>query len=117
MPLAREFIAARLNNNESVIFLALENDSALGFTQLYPSFCSVEACKIMILYDLYVAESARKSGVATGLMNAARVYAEGAGARRMDLSTQNTNLPGQHLYEKQGYKRVLEDFYTYSLYL
>ncbi|MCL1037282.1 GNAT family N-acetyltransferase [Shewanella submarina] len=117
LELAREFIAARLNNNESVIFLAVENDRALGFTQLYPSFCSVEACKIVILYDLYVAEDARKSGVATGLMNAARAYAEGTGARRMDLSTQNTNLPGQHLYEKQGYQRSGEDFYIYSLYL
>jgi len=25
------------------------------------------------------------------------------------------NKPGQHLYEKLGYKKVFEDFYTYSL--
>ncbi|MCF1428238.1 MAG: GNAT family N-acetyltransferase [Shewanella sp.] len=115
--LAREFIAARLNHNESVIFLALGNGKVLGFTQLYPSFCSVEVCRIMILYDLFVAEDARKLGVATELMNAARAYAESAGAKRIDLSTQNTNIPGQHLYEKQGYQRTGEDFYIYSLYL
>lgn len=115
--LATEFIAARLNHNESVIFLAMENGKAQGFTQLYPSFCSVEACKIMILYDLYVAEDARKSGVATDLMNAARACAEKAGAKRMDLLTQDTNVPGQHLYEKCGYQRVNQDFYAYSLYI
>ncbi|MCF1439800.1 MAG: GNAT family N-acetyltransferase, partial [Shewanella sp.] len=82
-----------------------------------PSFCSVEVCRIMILYDLFVAEDARKLGVATELMNAARAYAESAGAKRIDLSTQNTNIPGQHLYEKQGYQRTGEDFYIYSLYL
>ncbi len=53
--LATEFIGERMRRNESVIFLA-ENDQreALGFCQLYPTFCSVEAKPILALYDLYV---------------------------------------------------------------
>ena len=49
LDLAKEFIADRINNNESVIFAAMEGISAKGFVQLYPSFCSVEAIKIYIL--------------------------------------------------------------------
>ncbi|MGI2258100.1 GNAT family N-acetyltransferase [Shewanella sp. GXUN23E] len=117
LQLARDFISARLNHDESVIFLAMQQGQTIGFTQLYPSFCSVEACRIMILYDLYVAAGARQSGVASALMQTARAFAQASGASRMDLSTQNTNIAGQHLYEKQGYRRVNEDFYSYSLYL
>ena len=38
---SRQFILARLTNNESVVFLAMEGEQALGFTQLYPLFASV----------------------------------------------------------------------------
>ena len=36
-------------------------------------------------------------------------------AARIDLLTQDTNETGQHLYEKLGYERTLQDFYAYSL--
>jgi len=49
------------------------------------------------------------------LMNRASKYAREHGASRIDLMTAISNKPGQHLYEKLGYKRVLEDFYAYSL--
>lgn len=36
---AQEFISARLNNNESIIFIAEDAmQNALGFCQIYPSF-------------------------------------------------------------------------------
>jgi ribosomal protein S18 acetylase RimI-like enzyme len=114
LDLAKEFIADRINNNESVIFAAMEGISAKGFVQLYPSFCSVEAIKIYILHDLYVDECGRKSGIGEALMNKATEFAKESGASRIDLLTAFENKAGQHLYEKLGYKKVLEDFYTYS---
>ena len=37
--LAKEFIKARITNNESVIFVAYaDNNEPVGFTQLYPVF-------------------------------------------------------------------------------
>jgi len=116
LELAKRFISDRINNNESIIFLALDEDSpAKGFVQLYPSFCSVDAVKILILYDLYVDSSYRKCGVGKALMNKATEFARESGASRIDLLTAITNKPGQALYEKLGYKKVLEDFYAYSL--
>lgn len=36
-----QFIADRFRNQDSTIFLAIDEDSGVGFTQLYPSFSSV----------------------------------------------------------------------------
>ena len=42
VPAARAFIEARLRSDDSVIFLAVdEQERALGFVQLYPSFSSI----------------------------------------------------------------------------
>jgi len=115
LDLATNFIGERINNDESVIFLAQEQGKGLGFVQLYPSFCSVDAVKIFILYDLYVDAAGRKSGIGQGLMEQASLFAKEAGAARLDLLTAHSNLAGQALYEKLGYKKVNEDFYAYSL--
>lgn len=113
--LATRFIADRIAREESDIFVAIDGDTASGFVQLYPSFCSVDCVKIYILYDLYVDASARKSGLGEKLMNAASEWAIENGAARLDLLTEDNNLAGQHLYEKLGYKRTNEEFFAYSL--
>ena len=113
--LATQFITERVINDESVIFLARENNTAIGFVQLYPSYCSVDAVKIFILYDLYVDKNYRNSGVGKQLMNKASEFAKGAGASRLDLLTAFSNKAGQHLYEKLGYKIANDDFHAYSL--
>ncbi len=113
---AKKFISDRMSNDESTIFVALDdNESAVGFVQLYPSFCSVDAIKIQILYDLYVDQSQRKNGVGEALMNRASQFAKESGASRVDLLTATTNKAGQALYEKLGYKDSLKDFIGYSL--
>ena len=112
--LATRFIGDRIAKKESVIFIA-EDDSgqALGFCQLYPTFCSVAAARIYVLYDLFVAPSARQLGVGRVLMLAAEEHARQSGAARMDLSTARTNLPAQALYESLGWVRD-EVFYVYN---
>ncbi len=118
LSLAEQFIGDRIKNAESKIFVAQNTDDRLcGFVQLYPSFCSVEAIKIQILYDLFVEPESRKQGVAEALMRRASDYAKETGAERVDLLTAKSNKAGQHLYEKLGYKIVNEDFHAYSLYI
>ena len=114
--LAKDFISQRINNHESTVFIAEDRDAGcIGFVQLYPSFCSVEAVNILILYDLFVDADYRKSGVGEALMRQASDYARQTGAARLDLLTAKTNLAGQRLYEKLGYHRTNQDFYAYSL--
>jgi|TARA_B110000902_G_scaffold266589_1_gene354948 ribosomal protein S18 acetylase RimI-like enzyme len=112
--LAKQYITDRFNNNDSTIFVADDNDQLQGFVQLYPTFCSVQAQPIFVLYDLYVAADNRNLGIGALLMNQASAHAREQGAARLDLSTATTNKAGQHLYEKLGYERDSE-FYVYSL--
>jgi ribosomal protein S18 acetylase RimI-like enzyme len=111
----REFMAERLEKDQSVIFAARSEEGALlGFTQLYRSFCSVEMKPLVYLYDLFVDPDARRKGVARALMAAAREYAMTLGADRVTLETALDNIKAQALYEDLGYSRD-EEFFVYNL--
>jgi ribosomal protein S18 acetylase RimI-like enzyme len=112
--LAYDFIHDRFRLGESVILLAESAEvGLLGFCQLYPTFCSVEAAPIYSLYDLFVIPEARKSGAGRQLLLAAEARAAADGKVRMDLTTAKTNLSAQSLYEALGWVRD-EVFYAYN---
>jgi ribosomal protein S18 acetylase RimI-like enzyme len=111
---ARAFLAERLARGDSRILLASDAGEALGFTQLYASWSSVSMRTIWILNDLFVAPGGRRRGVGRLLLRAARVFAAGTGAVRLELSTQKTNLAAQALYESEGWQRE-EKFFRYQL--
>ncbi|MFC3114052.1 GNAT family N-acetyltransferase [Cellvibrio fontiphilus] len=111
--LAQGFIEARIRNNESVILLAEFKGEAVGFCQLYPSFCSVIAAPIYVLYDLFVHPEQRGIGAGKALLLAAEAQAKRAGMKRMDLTTAKTNLTAQSLYESLGWVRD-DVFFTYN---
>lgn len=114
LPLATGFIRDRMQNGESVILLASNADQqVIGFCQLYPTFCSVEAKPIYSLYDLYVLPEARRSGAGKVLLLAAERLAADQGKARMDLTTAKTNVPAQAAYEQLGWVRD-EIFFAYS---
>lgn len=112
--LARRFIHDRLLKNESVVLLASNEDrQVVGFCQLYPTFCSVEAKPIYSLYDLFVRPDSRRSGAGRHLLQAAEKLAIERGKARMDLTTARTNTPAQAAYESLGWVRD-DVFYAYS---
>jgi ribosomal protein S18 acetylase RimI-like enzyme len=131
LPLAKAFLAQRMHRQESVILVATapqwecsptaatsqacsEPQGALiGFCQLYPTFCSVEAQPIYALYDLFVLPASRRSGAGQALLLAAERLAACHGKARMDLTTARTNLPAQAAYEALRWVRD-EVFYSYS---
>lgn len=111
---ARDFIEQRMARSESVILVAETDEGELvGFTQLYPLFCSVEARPIYSLYDLFVRPAARRTGAGRALLLAAERLAAEHGKARMDLTTAKTNLNAQSLYESLGWVRD-EVFYAYT---
>ena len=114
LALAKNFIRDRLTNNESVVLLAsTEAQHVIGFCQLYPTFCSVEAKPIYSLYDLFVTPEERRSGAGKALLQAAEKLAAESGKARMDLTTARTNKVAQAAYESLGWVRD-EVFYAYS---
>lgn len=52
----RVFLLDRFNHGESALFIAVEGQTPIGFTQLYPSFSSVSLARTFILNDLFVQE-------------------------------------------------------------
>lgn len=109
------FLEQRLQRGDSQLFIARdEQGAAQGFVQLYPFQSSLALEPAWLLSDLYVDENARRSGIGEALMNAARAFAEAAGACGLQLETAKTNLAGQSLYERLGYVRD-EQFFTYWL--
>jgi GNAT superfamily N-acetyltransferase len=113
--LARRFLHDRFHHQQSVVFLAADDEGlGIGFTQLYPLFSSVRAERSYLLNDLFVAPRARRHGVAVALMREAADFARAVGAVGMSLSTAHTNEPAQRLYEMLGWK-CDEHFREYSL--
>lgn len=112
---AREFLKERLENHESVIFLAYDGDRPVGFTQLYPSFSSVGMRRTWVLNDLFVAKEARRMGVGHALINQAIDHAKVTDAKGILLETATDNHNAQALYEKIGFERETNYFYFYSI--
>lgn len=102
---SRRFLLARFEHNQSVIFIALRGDSAVGFVQLYPSFSSTAMARIFVLNDLFVRPEARRHGAGAGLLQKAAAYGRAVGALRLSLRTELTNTTAQTLYESLGWKR------------
>ena len=115
IPGATRFLLERMQNEESIVFVAMEEDVMLGFTQLYPVFSSVGMKRAWILNDLYVVEEARGSGVADALLKRAQDMGIATGSRWLVLSTATDNLRAQKVYERNGWKRD-EEFYSYYYY-
>jgi len=111
---AKNWIAENFERERSTIFTADDGYQLIGFTQLYPALCSVDLVDYFVLYDLFVAPSARRQGIARALMNAASEWAKAQGAARLDLETARDNHPGQALYRDLGYE-LDEVFLKFSL--
>lgn len=114
LPRARAFIAERLDRQDSVILVAERDGDLAGFTQLYPTLCTVEAAPIYVLYDLFVHPGSRAHGVGRTLLRAAAERGRRDGVVRMDLSTATTNTTAQALYASEGWQRD-DEFHHYSL--
>ena len=113
---ARTFLLDRFNHGESVLFIAQDGESVLGFTQMYPSFSSVSLKRAFVFNDLFVAEAGRRRGVGKALIEAAAAYAKAVDAKFLTLSTARTNDSAQALYESTGWKRE-DSFVAYNLVL
>jgi len=112
---AFNFIKERLQQNESVIFIAFIKDNAVGFVQLYPTFTSVGMKRAWLLNDLYIHVSSRGKGVATALLDAAKEFAKNTGSKWLMLQTASDNYTAQALYKKNGWKKETDLFYRFDL--
>ncbi|WP_337042480.1 GNAT family N-acetyltransferase [Emticicia sp. 17c] len=108
------FLTERLLNKESVIFLALEGNKPLGFTQLYPMFSSVSMCRSWTLNDLFVKENIRSKGIGKTLLSTAQQFIQSKGHKGLLLETTPDNTKAQSLYERMGWVREQNYYYFWQ---
>lgn len=110
---AGDFIKERLQNNQSVIFIAMNDDKAVGFTQLYPIFSSVGLKNAWLLNDLFVTEAERGKRIATQLLEAAKQLGRDTNSGWLMLQTAAANNAAQKVYETNGWVKD-NDYYVYT---
>jgi len=96
---AETFLKKRLELNESIIFVAINDDKdCIGFTQLYPLFSSTKMQKLWLLNDLYVEKAHRGKGYFIALMDAAKAYCKKTDCCGILLETAKDNHRANKLY-------------------
>jgi GNAT superfamily N-acetyltransferase len=86
---------------------------AVGFATIFWSWSTLSAARIGVMNDLYVAPSARGSGLAEALIEACRQRCAERGAPELCWQTAKDNLRAQRVYERVGGRR--EEWVDYSL--
>lgn len=113
---ATKFLTDRVQKDESVIYMAVQDGEVVGFCQLYPIFSSVNLKRTWLLNDLFVTEKARGKGVATSLLQTAKAFGYDTSAHWLLLQTAADNTTAQSVYEKNGWQRIA-DFIFYEMLL
>ena len=99
---AKTFLTNRIQNQESIIYIAYDDENAIGFTQLYPLFSSVSMQPMFLLNDLYVEDNYRSQGIGNLLIDKVKQLCKTLNYKGVAIQTANTN-PAQHLYERLGF--------------
>lgn len=86
---------------------------AVGFATIFWSWSTLEAARIGVMNDLFVAREARGGGVAEALIAACRERCRDRGAKRLAWQTAKSNRRAQTVYERVGAAR--EEWLDYSL--
>ncbi len=105
------FLSQRIENDESVIYVADNEGTLVGFTQLYPLFSSVRMKKLWLLNDLFVDPEFRGKGVSIQLLDRAKQLCRDSGACGMYLETAKSNDIGNTLYPRAGF--ILNDEHNF----
>lgn len=110
---AKRFLSERMQQKESIIFVALLEEKLVGFTQLYPLFSSTNMMPIWLLNDLFVAKEHRGKQISKGLIKAAQEHCKITKAYGISLETEKSNVPGNALYPKMGFALHQEHNFYY----
>lgn len=110
---ASQFLKERLEKDESIIYLAYRDETAIGFVQLYPIFSSVSMEPMYLLNDLYVEENYRSLGIGKALIDEVKELCRERNFKGLALQTEASN-PARHIYEHLGFEKDPDLFYFWT---
>src|SRR5215218_802409 len=91
-----------------------ESGTAVGFATVFWNWSTLSARRDALMNDLFVAETARGSGVAEALIDECARLVREHGGRELEWQTARDNLRAQAVYDRVGGKRD-ERWISYSL--
>lgn len=103
------FFSSQLKT-QGVVLLTAEVDGKVG-GYLYGTLEERDWAKLLdshgAIHDIFVADFARRQGVAQALMNAAGTRFQALGAKQLVLYTATSNVEGQALFKRLGYRPTM----------
>ena len=103
------FLTSQIQADDAAVFVAERNGAVVGYvwTTLEPRSWKElrEACGF--IEDVVVADTERRTGVATALLDAAMQWLRSRGAPRVILWTAERNSAAQPLFTRLGFRRTM----------
>lgn len=114
LAMARTLIADPAGEGLQLLARADDGGEAIGFATIFWSWSTLSGSRIGVMNDLFVAESARGSGVADALIHGCLERCQERGdVTSLQWQTAKDNLRAQAVYERMGGAR--EEWLDYSL--
>ena len=104
---AEEFLCGLIQEPDSELLLALQQEEVVGFAALKimqtPPYACLQPHRYCYIFDLVVQKKRRGKGIGTLLLKEAERWARERGAEYMELGVLEANQGAQRLYARCGY--------------
>lgn len=105
LTLSRALMADPVREGVQLLARDDETGAAIGFATVFWTWSTLNAARLGVMNDLFVAEAGRGTGVADALIAACRVEARTHGAVWLGWQTAKDNHRAQKVYERVGAER------------
>ena len=99
----RDLVDGLRSHPTSLVFLAYQNDRAVGLAVCFIGFSTFAARRLINLHDVAVTPDARRLGVGRALLAAVEARAMQLDCCKLTLEVMNDNLPAKRLYADLGF--------------
>ena len=105
------FLGTQLERDDAVVFVAERAGRVVGYVYagIEPQSWKELREEAGFIHDVYVDDRARRSGVATALVEAAAAWLAGRGMPRIVLWTAAPNEPARRLFERLGFRHTMTE--------
>jgi GNAT superfamily N-acetyltransferase len=95
-------LEAVIADDRSVVLVADENETLVGFATVYLDIVSVRFGQRAWVEDLAVAPNRRSTGIGKALLDAAKSWARDQGAARLELESGSGRIDAHRFYERES---------------